>query len=189
MAALRQVSPIQAPKVPESSEVPETPVPPQEKEKPHGDELVPPQADEPVPSQVVEADEPVPPQADDPVPSQVVEADEPLPPQADEPVPSQVIEADSPVPPLVFGGGSLELSLLLLYPDHTDYDPLKFINHERKITDLHQPIDEWFLTTLSIFGMNGLCKINYVIVNHEMLNAFVERWHIETSSFYLTLGE
>lgn len=29
----------------------------------------------------------------------------------------------------------------------------------------------------------------YTMVNHRMLNAFVERWYSETSSFHLPLGE
>ena len=30
---------------------------------------------------------------------------------------------------------------------------------------------------------------NYIRVNQGMLNAFVERWHTETSPFHLSLGE
>lgn len=31
--------------------------------------------------------------------------------------------------------------------------------------------------------------IGYITVIHEMLNAFMERWHSETSSFHLPLSE
>lgn len=31
--------------------------------------------------------------------------------------------------------------------------------------------------------------IDYTMVNHEMLNAFMKRWYSETSSFCLSLGE
>lgn len=57
-----------------------------------------------------------------------------------------------------------------------------------KITGLSHPNEEWFQAALSLFGMNDLCMPGYITVNHEILNAFVERWHTETSSFYLPLG-
>ncbi|CAL5185618.1 unnamed protein product [Lathyrus oleraceus] len=86
--------------------------------------------------------------------------------QVDEPVPPQDDEADEPVLPQVFGGVPLELSLLPFYPYHTarhiwdeeDRDPLKFINHGRKFIGLLQPSDEWFQATLSLSGMQDLCK-------------------------------
>lgn len=31
--------------------------------------------------------------------------------------------------------------------------------------------------------------IGYILVNHEMLNAFMERWHSETYSFHLVLSD
>ncbi|KAI5400271.1 hypothetical protein KIW84_065256 [Lathyrus oleraceus] len=37
--------------------------------------------------------------------------------------------------------------------------------------------------------MKDLCRTSYVSVNHEMLNAFMERWYTETSSFHLHSGE
>ncbi|XP_050902122.1 protein MAIN-LIKE 1-like [Lathyrus oleraceus] len=126
--------------------------------------------------------------------------DVPMPPrviEADESGSSQVAEADELMPPQVFRGGPIELSLLSLYSNHTakhiwnkeDRDPLKIINHAWKITGLPQPTDKWFQAALSLFGMKDLCKTNCVTVNQGMLNAFVERWHTETSSFHITLCE
>ncbi|CAL5205972.1 unnamed protein product [Lathyrus oleraceus] len=97
--------------------------------------------------------------------------------------PSQTVEADEPLSPQAFGRGHVELSLMPLYLDHTvkhiwdgeGRDPLKFINHGRKITGLSQSNDEWFQAILSLSGMKDLCKIDYVIVNHKMLSASVER--------------
>lgn len=66
---------------------------------------------------------------------------------------------------------------------------MKIINHERKITDLLQPTNEWFQVALSLSRMKDLHKTDYVMVNHMMLNVFVERRHIETSSFHLALCE
>lgn len=59
----------------------------------------------------------------------------------------------------------------------------------RKITGLPQSNEDWFQAAFSLFGMKDLCMTGYITVNHRMLNAFVERWHIETSSFHILLGE
>lgn len=56
-----------------------------------------------------------------------------------------------------------------------DRDLLKFINHKRKITGLSQQNEEWFQEVLSLYGMKDLCMTDYITVNHEMLNAFMER--------------
>lgn len=34
-----------------------------------------------------------------------------------------------------------------------------------------------------------MCKTDYVMVNHGILNAIVKRWHTETSSFHLPHGK
>ncbi|CAL5186646.1 unnamed protein product [Lathyrus oleraceus] len=113
-------------------------------------------------------------------------ADEPVPPPADEvakPLSSQAAETDELVPPQAFKRYPIELSMMPLYLDHTsrhiwdgeDRGMLKFINHGKNITSLPQPNDKWFQAALSLYGMKDLCKTNYITVNHEMLNAFVER--------------
>ncbi|XP_050890136.1 uncharacterized protein LOC127095499 [Lathyrus oleraceus] len=70
-----------------------------------------------------------------------------------------------------------------------DLDPLKFINHGRKITNLPQPNEESFQAALSLSRMKDLFITGYITVNREMLNAFVERWYTKTSSFHLPLSE
>ncbi|XP_050889851.1 uncharacterized protein LOC127095164 [Lathyrus oleraceus] len=112
------------------------------------------------PPSIDDASEPVPPLATDVV--------EPVPPPYDE-----VVEDDESEPPHAL----------------RDRDSLKFINHMRKITGLSQSNKDWFQAALSLFGMKDLCMTGYITVNHRMLNAFVERWHIETSSFHILLGE
>lgn len=52
---------------------------------------------------------------------------------------------------------------------------LKLINHWRKITSLPQSDEEWFQVVLSLSAMKDLCMTSYTMVNHGMLNAFVER--------------
>lgn len=70
-----------------------------------------------------------------------------------------------------------------------DCDLLKFIYHRRKIIGLQQPNEPWFHDVLQLSGMRGLYKIDYVMVNHDMLNTYANRWYTETSSFYLPHGE
>ncbi|CAL5211684.1 unnamed protein product [Lathyrus oleraceus] len=111
----RQVSPIQALETPQSPVVPEAPVPPP----------------------INDASKSVPPPA--------AEADELVPPLNDE-----VVMYDEINPHQEFGGGPVELSMLPLYPDHVvrhilngeDRDPLKIINHGKKIIGLPHPNEE-----------------------------------------------
>ncbi|XP_058755529.1 uncharacterized protein LOC131628715 [Vicia villosa] len=101
---------------------------------------------------------------------------------------SQATEA-APTAPHGFKGGLLDLSLLSLYPDHVELYPLKFINHVRKITRLEDPNEPWFQKLLQLSGIRDLSKASYITADHGKLNAFVERWHMEMSSFHLTHGE
>ncbi|XP_050877394.1 protein MAIN-LIKE 1-like [Lathyrus oleraceus] len=73
--------------------------------------------------------------------------------------------------------------------DREDRNPLKIINHGRKITGLPRSNEKCFQAALSLSGMKDLCMTGYMTVNHGILNAFLEIWHIETSSFHLPLGE
>ncbi|KAI5388184.1 hypothetical protein KIW84_074034 [Lathyrus oleraceus] len=68
-------------------------------------------------------------------------------------------------------------------------DPHKFINHGRKITNLPQLNEDWFHGGLSLSGLKDLCMIGYTTVNHRTLPASLEKWHSDTSSFHLSLGE
>lgn len=57
---------------------------------------------------------------------------------------------------------------------------LEFINHEQKITSLPHLNEDWFQAALSLSSLKDLCITDYIIVNHMMLNAFVEIWPSET---------
>lgn len=70
-----------------------------------------------------------------------------------------------------------------------DCDLPMFINHVQKITGLSQLNKDWFQAALSLYGIKNLCMTDYITINHKMLNALVETWHSETSSFYLQLGD
>ncbi|XP_058761533.1 uncharacterized protein LOC131634922 [Vicia villosa] len=104
--------------------------------------------------------------------------------RAHEAAPERAPAQATPAVPQAFGGGLSDLSLLPLYPDH-ERDTLKVINHGRKISRLVPPIEPWFDEFLELSGLKDLVQCGYNMVNWGMVNAFVERWHHETSSFYL----
>ncbi|XP_058752827.1 uncharacterized protein LOC131625997 [Vicia villosa] len=66
---------------------------------------------------------------------------------------------------------------------------LKSVNHARKTHSLFQPQDKWFQSVLWNSGLAGLCASGYNIISHGMQAAFAERYHSETSSFLLLIGE
>src|SRR3954465_12699573 len=63
------------------------------------------------------------------------------------------------------------------------------VNHTRKIFSLFKPTAEWFNDAVRGSGLSGLCMTGYTTISHGMQGAFVERWHRETSSFHLPVGE
>ena len=56
-----------------------------------------------------------------------------------------------------------------------DCDPLKLINLVQKINGLYHPTDEWFQAALQLSGMKDLYNTDYVMMNHMILNEFIER--------------
>jgi len=68
---------------------------------------------------------------------------------------------------------------------------VKVINHGAKILDLRCPHhnQEWFWGPLRASGLHDLVYTDYVIVPHVLLMTLCERWHAETSSFHLPVGE
>ncbi|XP_058734877.1 protein MAIN-LIKE 1-like [Vicia villosa] len=63
------------------------------------------------------------------------------------------------------------------------------VNHTRKIFSLFKPTAGWFNDAVRGSGLSGLCMTCYTTISHGMQGAFVERWHNETSSFHLPVGE
>ena len=49
--------------------------------------------------------------------------------------------------------------------------------------------ETWFKQVLDISGFCRLKYVSYNIIDYNLLSAFVERWHKETSSFYLLIME
>src|SRR3954470_1071809 len=63
------------------------------------------------------------------------------------------------------------------------------VNNARKIFDLFKPEVQWFNDAVTASGLGGLCMTGHTTISHGMQGAFVERWHRETSSFHLPVGE
>src|SRR3954463_15374192 len=63
------------------------------------------------------------------------------------------------------------------------------VNHARKIFSLFKPTGKWFNDAVRASRLSGLCMTGYTTIIHGMQGAFVERWHRETSSFHLPVGE
>lgn len=49
--------------------------------------------------------------------------------------------------------------------------------------------EQWFREAIRASGLYQLTHVSYPITYHNMLSALVERWHDETSSFHIYIGE
>jgi hypothetical protein len=65
------------------------------------------------------------------------------------------------------------------------------INHGAKILNLRHPNDNanWFWGPLQESGLHDLVYLGYVTVPHALLVTLCERWHSETNTFHMVLGE
>ncbi|XP_052728518.1 protein MAIN-LIKE 1-like [Vigna angularis] len=96
-----------------------------------------------------------------------------------------------------FPRGPRDDSLLTHYVHHVAYaiskgrdrgDTLKLISHGKKVNKLgpcHDGIQHIVLNS-SLMPLTGIC---YDYVDNGLLLRFIERWHFETSSFHLPIGE
>ncbi|MCH94332.1 putative IMP dehydrogenase/GMP reductase, partial [Trifolium medium] len=63
-------------------------------------------------------------------------------------------------------------------------------NGKKVITIRKLPRDvEWFWDVIVASGLEPLTRTNYSILDHGVLTAFAERWHPETCTFHLPVGE
>jgi len=67
----------------------------------------------------------------------------------------------------------------------------KCLNAGKKVRELDIPEKglRWFWDPVEVSGLHGLIYIGYSTVTHAMIHALCERWHTETSSFHLPVGE
>ncbi|XP_027935732.1 protein MAIN-LIKE 1-like [Vigna unguiculata] len=94
-----------------------------------------------------------------------------------------------------FPGGPYDTSLLTQYQDHVarmiwdgqDRD-VKVVSHIKKVKKLGRPhpaIAHFVLAS----GLSPLCDILYEYIDLGLVLGFVERWHPETNTFHLPIGE
>ncbi|KAH1247319.1 Protein MAIN-LIKE 1 [Glycine max] len=86
-----------------------------------------------------------------------------------------------------FPGGPRDPSVLTSFADHERPD-LKLVSHGRKVTLIGRPVPE-------IEGLVGATRLSLLIDcsvttgDPGLISTFVERWHGETSTFHLPVGE
>ncbi|XP_014522490.1 protein MAIN-LIKE 1-like [Vigna radiata var. radiata] len=95
-----------------------------------------------------------------------------------------------------FPGGPLDTSILTHYIHHVTYaiwqgrerDEIKLISHGKKLNRLGS-CHEGIRDIVNGSGLMSLVGISYDYVDRGLLLAFVERFHFETNSFHLLVGE
>ncbi|XP_058776105.1 protein MAIN-LIKE 1-like [Vicia villosa] len=96
-----------------------------------------------------------------------------------------------------YPGRPADTSVLIYYHDHVtrrvwegdERVTIKSVNHAQKIFDLFKTWAQWFNDVVARSGLSRLCMTEYSTISHDMQGTFAERWHKETSSFHLTVGE
>ena len=50
-------------------------------------------------------------------------------------------------------------------------------------------VDEHVIAIVRLLGLDHLHMVSSIKLDHELINAFIERWRLETHSFHLSHGE
>ncbi|XP_028181265.1 protein MAIN-LIKE 1-like [Glycine soja] len=95
-----------------------------------------------------------------------------------------------------FSGGPSDLSVLTTYANHVacsvwtgeERPELKLSSHGRKVHGLGRPVPA-IEGLIAGTGLSPLIACSVDTGDRGLLSAFVERWHRETSSFHLPVGE
>ncbi|XP_006603543.1 protein MAIN-LIKE 1-like [Glycine max] len=90
-----------------------------------------------------------------------------------------------------FPGGLSDPSVLTQYSDHVAYSErpeLKLSSHGRKVHSLGRDVPAIEGLVVGT-GLSPLITCSVDTGDRELLSSFVERWHRETSSFHLPVGE
>ncbi|XP_027915264.1 uncharacterized protein LOC114174604 [Vigna unguiculata] len=94
-----------------------------------------------------------------------------------------------------FPGGPYDTSLLTRYEDHVArmiWDGqdrvVKVVSHIKKVKKLGRPHPSVAPFVLAS-GLSSLCDILYEYIDLGLVLGFVERWHPETNTFHLPIGE
>ncbi|XP_052723805.1 protein MAIN-LIKE 1-like [Vigna angularis] len=95
-----------------------------------------------------------------------------------------------------FPGGPHDTSLLTHYTQHVafaiwqgrDRRGIKVVTHGKKLKHFgmyHEAIEPY----ISMLGLGCLVNLSYEYADHGLIVALSERWHIETNTFHLPIGE
>ncbi|KAL5191557.1 Protein MAIN-LIKE 2 [Glycine soja] len=95
-----------------------------------------------------------------------------------------------------FPGGLRDPSVLIGFADHVAYSiwsgqerpDLKLVSHGRKVDKFGRPAVE-IEGMIAATGLDPLIRCSVITTDPGLISAFVERWHRETSSFHLPVGE
>ncbi|GAU47201.1 hypothetical protein TSUD_89100 [Trifolium subterraneum] len=134
------------------------------------------------------------------MPKRVVRGEQP---NVEEPQPQPNNEdEESNVQEESYPGGPRDLSLLKNYHKHRAIpiwyaqpkDPilnksLRCIASANKVKKIEKPTQDWFWEYIIASGLEPLVRSNFNVLDYGVLWAFAERWHPETSTFHLPIGE
>ncbi|KAH1256614.1 Protein MAIN-LIKE 1 [Glycine max] len=95
-----------------------------------------------------------------------------------------------------FPGGPRDPSVLTSFADHVAHavwsgherPELKLVSHGKKVTLIGRPVPE-IEGLVGATGLSPLIGCSVVTGDPGLISAFVERWHSETSTFHLPVGE
>ncbi|KAH1201756.1 hypothetical protein GmHk_17G048368 [Glycine max] len=83
-----------------------------------------------------------------------------------------------------FLGGSHDISILMDYIYHVT---VKLSSHERKVEKFDRFVPE-IEGLLTVIGLSPLIAYSFDTDDRRLISVFAERWHKETSSFHLLIG-
>ncbi|RZB68368.1 Fatty-acid-binding protein 2 [Glycine soja] len=95
-----------------------------------------------------------------------------------------------------FPGGPRDPSVLTSFAEHVAHavwsgqerPDLKLVSHGRKVTLIGRPVPE-IEGLVAATGLSPLIDCSVITGDPGLISAFVERWHSETSTFHLPVGE
>ncbi|KAH1215491.1 Protein MAIN-LIKE 1 [Glycine max] len=95
-----------------------------------------------------------------------------------------------------FPGGPRDPSVLTSFAEHVAHavwsgqerPDLKLVSHGRKVTLIGRPVPE-IEGLVAATGLSPLIDCSVITGDPRLISAFVERWHSETSTFHLPVGE
>ncbi|XP_058760152.1 protein MAIN-LIKE 1-like [Vicia villosa] len=109
--------------------------------------------------------------------------------------------SNPPPQPVGYPGGPSDLSLLVRYQDHVarrlwygeergSKKELKVAGHGTKLQErVPQQLPPEIEAIVSRSGLASLQRTSLTKIDVNLVSAFVERWHVETSSFHMPFGE